>query len=237
MIAPRALPPTAPAMRYARALRALGAAMDHTLLDALASAGYRVDDDASELASARVALDRLVRSGRVLAVVRAAWDATDKRAREQFLRQIRSSFGINVLSQPHLAALYERFVRQNVQLIKSLADDKLERVRQVIDPSVRHEDLAKTLRAELRITQRRATLIAVDQVFKTNAAVTQARHQAAGVTEFVWSTSRDERVRPEHKRLEGKQFAYSDPPVIDGKPTLPGHAVRCRCLALPVLPA
>lgn len=89
------------------------------------------------------------------------------------------------------------------------------------------------------VTQSRAELIARDQVLKLNAEVTQKRHEAAGIVEFVWSTSRDERVRPDHKVLEGKRYRYDDPPVVDrrrGTRGLPGIHFQCRCVAIPVIP-
>jgi SPP1 gp7 family putative phage head morphogenesis protein len=69
--------------------------------------------------------------------------------------------------------------------------------------------------------------------------VTQARHQAAGVTEYVWRTSRDERVRQRHKELDGSRQKYSDPPVVDeatGRRAHPSDDFQCRCTADPVLP-
>ena len=75
----------------------------------------------------------------------------------------------------------------------------------------RVEEVAKSIRDMGDVTRSRAELIARDQVLKLNAEVTQRRHEAAGITEFVWSTSRDERVRPDHKALEGKRYRYDDP--------------------------
>ena len=63
------------------------------------------------------------------------------------------------------------------------------------------------------------------------------RQQAAGVNEYTWSTSRDERVRPMHAKLEGQRFAYDDPPETteDGETNNPGEDWQCRCIALPVI--
>ncbi len=57
----------------------------------------------------------------------------------------------------------------------------------------------------------------------------------AGITQYTWSTSKDERVRPSHAELEGEQFSYDDPPEVDGEPANPGEPILCRCVPLPVL--
>jgi SPP1 gp7 family putative phage head morphogenesis protein len=52
------------------------------------------------------------------------------------------------------------------------------------------------------------------------------------VEEYVWSTSRDERVRPSHSAKDGKRFKWNDPPSDTGHP---GNEIQCRCVAIPVL--
>lgn len=94
----------------------------------------------------------------------------------------------------------------------------------------RVEDLRDQLLARGNVSESRATLIARDQTYKLNAAVTRAHHEDAGVTSYWWSTSLDERVRPEHKDLEGQVFQYSAP-SDEGNP---GDPINCRCVAIPV---
>ena len=73
----------------------------------------------------------------------------------------------------------------------------------------------------------RAKVIARDQVGKLNGQLTQARQQALGITEYVWRTSRDQRVRDAHADRDGRRFRWSTAPA-DGHP---GHPVQCRCVA------
>ena len=113
--------------------------------------------------------------------------------------------------------------------ISELANMRVDRV----------EDIAARIREETQATPARAQLLARDQVLKLNNSVTQARHQAAGVTEYIWRTSRDERVRSRHKELEGTQQAYASPPIVDrrtGRRAHPGGDYQCRCTAEPIIP-
>jgi hypothetical protein len=59
----------------------------------------------------------------------------------------------------------------------------------------------------------------------------------AGATHYVWTTRRDERVRPLHVLLEGTLQRWDDPPLA-GLPAFfghPGHAAGCRCVPFPIL--
>lgn len=106
-------------------------------------------------------------------------------------------------------------------------------------PGVRVESIAQRIQEETEVTESRAALIARDQVLKLNADVTEAQHVAAGITEYVWSTSSDERVRKSHRDLDGQRFKYSEPPIVDvrtGRRENPGRDFQCRCVAVPVLP-
>lgn len=89
--------------------------------------------------------------------------------------------------------------------------------------------LEQAIRERARVAAARAAFIARQQTAQIATAVTRAGHEAAGVTSFRWSTMRDERVRPAHRDLEGRVFAWDSPPS-EG---LPGTAINCRCTALP----
>jgi SPP1 gp7 family putative phage head morphogenesis protein len=113
-------------------------------------------------------------------------------------------------------------------------------VRDVLNElrGARVEEIAQRIAETTDATASRARLIARDQTLKLNAEITEARHRAAGVTEYVWRSSRDERTRERHKELDGTRHRYSDPPVIDertGRRGNPGDDYQCRCTADPVI--
>jgi SPP1 gp7 family putative phage head morphogenesis protein len=64
------------------------------------------------------------------------------------------------------------------------------------------------------------------------------RQTQAGISEYEWSTSGDERVRSSHDELDGTRQSWDDPPVTndDGDTNHPGEDYQCRCVAIPVLP-
>lgn len=57
-----------------------------------------------------------------------------------------------------------------------------------------------------------------------------------GFQYYVWTTKKDDRVRPDHARLEGRIINWNDPPVVDlrsGRRAHCGGDYNCRCTAAP----
>lgn len=58
-----------------------------------------------------------------------------------------------------------------------------------------------------------------------------------GFDRYVWTTKKDNRVRPDHARLEGRIISWNDPPVVDlrsGRRAHCGGDYNCRCTASPL---
>ena len=138
-----------------------------------------------------------------------------------------------------LDALKEMWVGENLDLIRSIDDETMRRIRQILTArimgSVNHAGLAKDLIAEIQaITEkekRRAELIARDQLGKLHGQINRRKQESLGIDEYEWETSHDERVRDSHRALQGKVFSWNNPPP-EGHP---GYPIRCRCIALPVI--
>lgn len=64
-----------------------------------------------------------------------------------------------------------------------------------------------------------------------NGELSQLRQQQLGITHFTWLSSRDQRVRPEHRLRDGRMYAWASPP--DGE--IPGSPIMCRCTAQAVV--
>ena len=135
----------------------------------------------------------------------------------------------------------DTFQDQNVALIKSLASDQIQDVRTLLEQAEvsawRVEELRAKIQDRFDVAKSKADLIARDQVLKLNSQLTKTRQTNAGITRYIWTTSKDERVRPAHQDLEGTVQAWSDPPVVDddGRTANPGEDYQCRCTAYPIL--
>ncbi len=176
-----------------------------------------------------------------------AWVMTDiakkieAMTQEDFQKQLAPVLGVTALAIPSPNELREFFVHQNMKLIQSLPQNLVDQVEQVVLTGLRQgfhvKDLERSIKDKLAITKQKAQLIARDQVSKYSGDLTKHNQTYAGITHYRWETSRDERVRAEHRALDGKEFAWDKPPVSDksGGRFHPRQGYRCRCDAIPVI--
>lgn len=164
------------------------------------------------------------------------------------------------LDYPEIQETLTLWRDRNFELIRSLTDAYIQKVNDLVTEGVRNgtrwEDLAPEIKAmESRLSASRARLIARDQVSKLNGELARRRQMDAGVEEYTWSTSGDERVRgnplgrfpksvPSHYLMDGKICRWDDPKVYKlGEEWVPRTAkmsqahpsqdIQCRCVGLP----
>lgn len=189
----------------------------------------------------RIVRALLTSSGLDTILLRAA-EGADRHSRAAWKKQA-EALGLSPEGEDlFLARRMRGFRAGNLKLIKSLCAEHVTRVGKVLTAAgrgTRVEEIARELQEATGATKARAQLLARDQVLKMNSQVTQDRHRAAGIEEYVWSASRDVRVRKSHKDLDGTRQRYDDPPIVDertGRRAHAGEDYQCRCICLPVLP-
>ena len=143
-----------------------------------------------------------------------------------------------------LGDVFKASVAENVALIKSIPSKYLDQVNGEVYRSISNgnglSDLVPALRKYKMITERRARLIAHDQVRKSFANINRIRLSKMGVKKFEWVHSfGDTTPRPLHLNvLNGKVFLMSDPPIIDtktGERGFPGQLINCKCRMRPII--
>lgn len=152
-----------------------------------------------------------------------------------------------------LADFIREFIRKNVALIQSVAQGQLARMEATVARATAGQVRVETLRDEIMgtfgVSRARAALIARDQTLKSNSDLSQLRQQQVGVREYIWTTSRDERVRgnpsgkwaksqSNHFILDGSRQSWLVAPVtnpVTGARNHPGQDYQCRCTATPIV--
>lgn len=210
--------------------------------EALAAAkriGVRTDeesDEADEAADASLSDYAYIADEPAFAArVNSTAGAVGKHSDAQFKR-----IGIKLSkSDPGVSKLVPGFRKENVGLVKTMFQSEKTKLEQLLADGAgrRVESLSKDIEDRFGITTRHAELIARDQCLKLNANISHTRMVNAGISQFVWTTAGDERVRPLHDELDGETFDFDDPPVTndDGDTNLPGSDYQCRCVAFPLL--
>lgn len=194
------------------------------------------DDVGAKIRRLRESASRIFEDTRVKTLAFRIGEVVSTHNKGEVLKQLANAITVDVFgAEPSVRRQLGVFVQDNVRLIKSIPEQSLNDVEGVVLSGIRRGaragDIAKTISDRFDVSRSRATLIARDQIGKFNGELTQLRHQEAGITEYIWRTSRDERVRKTHRERDGQHFAWASPPA-DGHP---GEPVQCRCTAEPVL--
>lgn len=126
--------------------------------------------------------------------------------------------------------------------VKDFTDKEIIKLREFVQENAtagfRASNLEVELRKQFNISKNKAKFLARQETSLFTANYSKQRYQMAGIDEYIWSTSQDERVRDDHRRLNGKKFSFDDPPIVDlntGKKANPGEDFNCRCVAIPVI--
>jgi SPP1 gp7 family putative phage head morphogenesis protein len=151
--------------------------------------------------------------------------------------------GISVRFQitPAVQEALDASVAENVSLIKSIAQQHLGQVEQLVMRNIPAGrdigGLRKDLQHQLGVTQRRATLIARNQNNMATATVCRARQQDLGIKRAIWMhSSAGRHPRPEHVAANGKEYDVDKGMWLEQRWTWPGREINCRCVSRSIIP-
>lgn len=182
---------------------------------------------------------------RISEFVRNTLNKADNQSKKSLYAPLEKVMGVDIkqllakdISKPQINALIE----ESIQWTKKLRDETLE---SFTAGTLRSMALGKDLdevMSEFKATasdrKNHSKFIARNQVSNFNAMTNKLRHQKLGITEGVWDTSGDERVRECHKKRDGKVFKLSEGlySSCDGKTLFPGTDYQCRCTYQAIIP-
>lgn len=138
--------------------------------------------------------------------------------------------------------LAERYTNNLEMYVDGWEDEAIARLRARVEKAAtagfRAESLEAMIKAEWGVSRRKAAFLARQETSLLVSKFREERYGEAGVTQYRWETSHDERVRKDHKDLNGRVFRFDDPPITDratGTRNNPGEDFNCRCVAVPIL--
>lgn len=176
--------------------------------------------------------------------------AVNVNSKAQFEKSIARALGVDYTTIFEDELVYnaaEFAVLEASNLIKTIPEEYFGKVQEAVMQNFQQLPLpeGRTLIEQIRhiygVSQSRATVIARDQTSKINTALTQARNEEVGISEYIWRTAGDirvvgtpgglypkgNRVHGNHYKRNGQTFRWDSPPE-DGHP---GFAINCRCIA------
>lgn len=229
---------------YRKTLLSLTRRLETNLLDALekSHSSQLIQDSNSfnpiEFLKALERFEKEIESADAFKMSYAFVKKQQEASTEHYSALVKKSTGMDLKgalkSNLHLQSELAKYAQWNVRLIKSIQGDLLGEVKRLVIDNVQQgkttKDLAEKIQKLSGVTKTRAKFIARDQAAKLNGAIDRINQEACGVTHYIWSTCKDERVRHSHAKLEGQVFSWKHPPSVGH----PGQDFNCRCVAIPV---
>lgn len=126
--------------------------------------------------------------------------------------------------------------------VKNFSHKTIGDLRELVEQNAlegyRADSLVSDIKSRYSVTTNKAKFLARNETSLFMAKYRESRFKDAGVTQYIWQTAHDERVRMSHKALDGKAFSYDNPPIVD-VPTSsranPGAFYNCRCVDRPFM--
>lgn len=159
------------------------------------------------------------------------------------LKEVSEGFKIDTaLSSERLQTVIMASTQEAAQLIKRIPEQYLSDVQghvmRAITTGSGQADLVPFFTKRYEGDVKWARHVSMDQQRKAYANINQVRLQAMGVQSYIWvHTGGGRYPRKDHIEMNGKEYRYDDPPVIQkatGARGKPGDAIFCRCVAKPV---
>ncbi len=161
------------------------------------------------------------------------FDHIARATKEGLERQMLAISGKSLWIGSHSTKLLDIFVTDTSSLIKSVQREQLEKINFTLKRGIREgrllEQLSKEVQHATGLSERRARLIARNGVLSYSGDLTRYHQKNAGIKQYRWQTSRDERVRKSHRARNNIVYDW------DGPGPYPRSEVCCRCDAIPVL--
>lgn len=138
--------------------------------------------------------------------------------------------------------LVEEFREDVDRSIKTFLPTELRELRAEVQANAfagyRSDKLTALIEQRYGVSKRKAAFLADQETGLFVSKFREARYRDIGIRSYKWSTSHDDRVRPDHQLLNGEVFSWESPPVTNRKTSArnhPGEDYRCRCVPIPIL--
>lgn len=182
-------------------------------------------------------------------IIRRILNSVDKTIVENVRRAFKNCLGVDIFLDDSklLEKVLSEWFAQQSQLTNSIVSTYTEKLQTIISNAVQRGSQFKEIQEEIEklysVTENRAKFIARNEVSNLNGIITRVRQTEVGIEAYEWSSSQDERVRPEHAFYNGKLFYWhsnvageiNGVKVYPSPKYHPGMDYNCRCVAIPVI--
>jgi SPP1 gp7 family putative phage head morphogenesis protein len=167
----------------------------------------------------------------------------DRYQKLKFKTAVNYGFGIDITHIPEFRE-YKPFikseVKKNLSLLTDLRDETIHKLemmlRTAIERGTNPKEIAEMLVNTTDIQERRAKLIARNEVKNVVTLLNKKRMQNVGFEKAQWLAGRDSRVRPDHRKFNNKVYTIGvGLKNSKGEYEEAGQSINCRCSAIPII--
>jgi SPP1 gp7 family putative phage head morphogenesis protein len=205
--------------------------------------GYKTDEDDSywkALSSWEASVDAIFLSEEVRKKATQIYKRLISQNTNAINMQSQQVVGVNIASDTdsYLPAFLSGQTKKHTRLIKDVSRQIKDDIAGIIQRGAMQgtsteqiiqeiEEGLQGRKGRFRTARTRAELIARTEIANFNSELTAKRYSDANLETYIRHTAGDNRVRPEHAKLDGLVFRWDEPPP-EGHP---GTTFRCRCVA------
>lgn len=148
------------------------------------------------------------------------------------------------LSEAEYKRITDEYTRNMQLYIQDWAKKEIvelrERMQERAAKGYRYESMIEEIERSYGVSRGKAKFLARQETSLLVSKYRQIRYEGIGSPGYIWGCvkgSPGHEVRPMHKRLEGKYFKWSEPPIVNekGERKHPGQDFGCRCFPKPVV--
>lgn len=175
------------------------------------------------------------------------FDRTIFRVNRDFERSIRNITIAPKLSMQTRKKLADEWSNDMKLHINNFTKSEIQSLRAKVQKSglagKRYESLISTIQKSYSVSENKAKFLARQETSLMITKLKESRYKDAGADRYIWKCvagTKNHPVRPSHKRLEGTEWSWDNPPITSEpkQPTRrnnPGQDFNCRCFARPIV--
>lgn len=167
-------------------------------------------------------------------VAKATWRAWAHRS-NKIGETLRSQMAVRLSPQ---SADLKTMIEASATAIRSLPDNIAGKIPDLVANAFTTGERADALADKIQrlgdIARTDALRIARTETSRAQTGYLKMTSLAAGRRGYIWHTSEDSDVRPEHAAMDGSYVFWDEPPSIGGRPCHAGEDYNCRCWGEPV---
>jgi len=196
-------------------------------------------------AQAKRNLHKKYSKGRINSAVSQTLNSLNRTNQTLFYQSIEDRIGISVpamIAQEGTGPQINALIMETQKWVEKNLDDNLayfanNTLRMMADGAT-YDELIEGYDKESVKQVNQSRFIARNQLSSFNGLSNKIRYQKLGITQAIWQTSRDERVRPAHEDRHGKTYELSKGLYSskDGQWLQPGTDFNCRCTSKAIIP-